>query len=56
MQLCVKCKDLVKIFIFRSGMVFTREVGMEHVDRHWKAYPVGNKDKTPESKHEVAKC
>ena len=45
MQLCVKCRDLVKIFIFRSGVVFTPEVGMKHVDRCWKSYPVGNKDK-----------
>ena len=44
-QLCVKCKDLVKVFLFRSGVVSTPEVGMKHVDRHWKAYPVGNKDK-----------
>ena len=55
MQLCVKCKDLVKIFIFRSGVVFTPKVGMKHVDRRWKAYLVGNNDKWPESKHEAAK-
>ena len=54
MQLCEKCRDLVKIFIFRSGVVFTPEVIMKHVDRHWKAYPVGNKGKSPESKHGVA--
>ena len=45
MQLCVKCKDLVKVFILRSGVVITSEVRMKHVDRPWKAYPVGNKDK-----------
>ena len=45
MQLCVKCRDLVKISIFRSGVVFTPEVGMKHVDRRWKAYPVGNRGK-----------
>ena len=56
MQLCVKCRDLVKIFIFRSGVVFTLEVGMKHVDRRWKAYPVGNKAKWPESEHGAAKC
>ena len=28
MKLCVKCRDLVKIFIFRSGVIFTPEVGM----------------------------
>ena len=56
MQLCVKCRDLVKIFIFRSGVVFTLEVGMKHVDRSWKAYPVGNKGKSLESEHEATKC
>ena len=45
MQLCVKCRYLVKIFIFRSGVVFTPEVRMKHVDRRWKSYPVGNKGK-----------
>ena len=54
MQLCVKCKDLVNVFIFRSGVVFTFEVGMKHVDRRWKAYPVGNKDKGLESEHGAA--
>ena len=43
----------MKIFIFRSGVVFTPEVGMKHVDRRWKSYPVGKKGKSPESKHEV---
>ena len=38
-----KCKDLVKVFILRSGVVFTPEVGMKHVDRRWKTYPVRNK-------------
>ena len=56
MQLCVKCKDLVKVFIFRSGVVFTSKIGVKHVDRCWKAYPVGNKGKTLESEHEAAKC
>ena len=56
MQLCVKCKDLVKTLILRSGVVFTPEIGMKHVDRRWKAYPVGNKDKWPESEHGAAKC
>ena len=56
MQLCVNCIDLVKIFIFRSGVVFTHEVGMKHVDRHWKAYPIGNKGKSPEFEHGAAKC
>ena len=56
MQLCVKCKDLVKIFILGSGVVFTSEIGMTRVNRHWKAYPMGDKDKSTESKHGVAKC
>ena len=43
-------------FILRSGVVSTPEVRMKHVDRHWKDYPVGNKGKSPESKHEVEKC
>ena len=46
----------MKVFIFRSGVVFTPEVGMEHVNRHWKAYLVGNKGKSPESEHGAAKC
>ena len=54
-QLCVKCRDLVKIFIFRSGVVFTPKVGMKHVDRRWKSYLVRNKGKSPESKHEATK-
>ena len=36
---------------FRSGVVFTPEVRMKHVDRRWKAYPVGNKGKSPESEY-----
>ena len=45
-----------KSSFFRSGVVFTPEVGMKHVDRRWKAYPVGNKGKSPESEHGAAKC
>ena len=55
-QLCVKCRDLVKIFILRSGVVFTPDVRMKHVDRRWKAYPVGNKGKSPEYEHGASKC
>ena len=29
-------------------MVFTPGVRMKHVDRRWKAYPVGNKGESPE--------
>ena len=46
----------MKVFTLRSGVVFTFEVEMKHVDRQWKAYPVGNKDKSSESEHEAAKC
>ena len=45
MQLCVKCKGLLKVFILRRGVVFTSEVGMTHVNRSWKAYPARNEDK-----------
>ena len=45
MQMCVKCKGLLKVFILRSGVVFTSEVGMTHVNRRWKAYPARNEDK-----------
>ena len=45
MQLCVKCKGLLKVFILRRGVVFTSEVGMTRVNRRWKAYPARNKDK-----------
>ena len=41
----MKVPRLVKVFILGSGVVFTSKVGMKHVDRHWKDYPVGNKDK-----------
>ena len=40
----------------RSGVAFTPEVRMKHVDRIWKAYTVGNKGKSPESKYGAAKC
>ena len=33
---------------FRSGVGFTREVKMKHVDRHWKDYLAGNKEESPE--------
>ena len=36
--------DLVKFLILRSGVVFTLEVGMKHVDRRWKAYPEGTRE------------
>ena len=31
----------------RSGVVFTPEVRMKHVDRCWKSYPVGIKEESP---------
>ena len=36
--------------ILRSGVVFTPEVRMKHVDRRRKYYPEGNTGKSPESK------
>ena len=51
-----KCKYLVEVFILRSGVVFTSEVGMKHVDRHWKAYPIGNKGESPECECGATKC
>ena len=41
---------------FRSGLVFTLEVRMKHVDRRWKSYPVENKGKSPEFECGAAKC
>ena len=41
----MKVSRLVKVFILGSGVVFTSEVGMTHVNRHWKAYPARNQDK-----------
>ena len=38
----------------RSGVVFTPEVRKKHVDRRWKAYPAGNKGKSPEFEHGAA--
>ena len=55
-QWFVKMQRLVKVFILRNSVVSTPEVGMEHVNKCWKAYPVGNKGKSPESEHEEAKC
>ena len=56
MQLCENAKILVKVFILRSGVVFTPEFGMKHADRRWKSYPVGKKGKTLESEHGTTKC
>ena len=47
-QLRVKMQRFGENRHFRSGVVFTPEVGMKHVDRRWKAYPVGNKGRPPE--------
>ena len=55
MQLCENAKILVKVFILRSGVVFTPEVRMKHVNRRWKAYPVGNKGESPEFEYGAAK-
>ena len=47
-QLCVLPK-FDENHHFRSGVVFTPKVRMKHVDRCWKAYPTGNKEKSPKS-------
>ena len=47
-QLCVLPKFDENHHV-RSGVVFTPEVRMKHVDRRWKAYLAGNKEKSPES-------
>ena len=41
-QLCVFPK-IGENLPFRSGVVFTPEIRMKHVDRHWKAYLTRNK-------------
>ena len=41
---------------FLSGVVFTPEVRMKHVDRRRKAYPARNKGESPEFECGAAKC
>ena len=41
-QLCVLPK-FGENHQFRSGVGFTPELRMKHMDRHWKAYLAGNK-------------
>ena len=41
---------------FRSGVVFTPEFKMKHVDRRQKAYPVRNKGESLEFECGAAKC
>ena len=53
-QLCVLPK-FDENHHFRSGVVFTPEVRMKHVDRHWKAYPAGNKEESPEFECDATK-
>ena len=53
-QLCVLPK-IGENRHFRSGVVFTLEVRMKHVDRCWKAYPTGNKEESPEFECRAAK-
>ena len=53
-QLCVLPK-IGESNHFRSGVVFTPEVRMKHVDRSWKAYPAGNKGESPKFECRVAK-
>ena len=45
----------MKVFILRSGVVFTSGVGMKHVDRSWNDYPTRNKGESPEFECGVAK-
>ena len=54
-QLCVLPKFNENHHV-RSGVVFTPKVGIEHVDRRWKACPVGNKGKPLEYEYGAAKC
>ena len=53
-QLCVLPK-FGENHHFRSGEVFTPEVKMKHGNRHWKAYPAGNKEESPEFECGTAK-
>ena len=46
---CVKVQKFGENCHFRSGVIFTPEVRMEHVDRHWKAYPTENSGESLES-------
>ena len=55
MQLCVKMQRFGENHHFRSGVVFTPEVRMKHVDRRWKCYLAGNKGKSLESECGAAK-
>ena len=52
-QLCVLPKFDENHHV-RSGVVFTLEVKMKHVDRHWKAYPAGKKGESLEFECDVA--
>ena len=54
-QLCAKVHKFGENHHFISGVIFTPEVRMEHVDRHWKAYLVGNKGDSPEFECGAAK-
>ena len=53
-QLCVLPKFDENHHV-RSGVVFTPEVRMKHVDRHWKYYPAGNKGEYSEFECGVSK-
>ena len=41
---------------FRSGVVFTPEVRMKHVDRRRKSFPARNKGESPKSEYGAEKC
>ena len=53
--LCVEVHKIGENRHLRSGVVFTSKVRMKHVDRHWKAYPAGNKEESPEFEYGVEK-
>ena len=47
-QLCVKMQRFGENRHFRSSVIFTPKVRMEHGDRRWKACPVENGEEPPE--------
>ena len=47
-QLCVKMQRFGENRHFRSSVIFTPKVRMEHGDRRWKTYPTENNGEPPE--------
>ena len=54
-KLCVKVQKFGENRHFRSSVIFTPEVRMEHVDRHRKVYPARNKGDSLESEYGAKK-